>query len=54
MPGIPWRNVRGLGNHLRHGYGGIDTVRIWYTIEDHLPNLKAACREALEALKPRQ
>ena len=28
-PDIPWREIRGLGNRLRHDYANIDLVRIW-------------------------
>ena len=51
-PDIPWRNIRGLGNRLRHDYGNIDVVRIWLLIERDLPPLKAACRDALRGLTP--
>ena len=46
-PLIPWREIRGLGNRLRHDYQTIDVVRIWLLIERDLPPLKAACRDAL-------
>ncbi|MEO8715032.1 MAG: HepT-like ribonuclease domain-containing protein [Acetobacteraceae bacterium] len=46
-PDIPWREVRGLGNRLRHDYDTIDTVRIWLLVERDLPTLKAACEVAL-------
>ena len=50
-PDIPWREIRGLGNRLRHDYGNIDVVRIWLLIERDLPPLKAACSDALQILK---
>lgn len=50
-PEIPWREIRGLGNRLRHDYGNIDVVRIWLLIERDLPPLKAACSSALQILK---
>jgi uncharacterized protein with HEPN domain len=51
-PDIPWREIRGLGNRLRHDYGNIDVVRIWLLIERDLPPpLKAACSGALQILK---
>ena len=50
-PEIPWREIRGLGNRLRHDYGNIDVVRIWLLIERDLPPLKAACGGALQTLK---
>src|SRR5690242_643094 len=45
-PDIPWREIRGLGNRLRHDYADIDVVRIWLLIERDLPPLKTACRGA--------
>ena len=50
-PEIPWPNIRGLGNFLRHEYDQIEGERIWFTIEDHLPRLKAAAEAALEKLR---
>ncbi len=49
-PEIPWREVRGLGNRLRHDYDSIDIVRIWLLLERDLPTLKAACQSALRTL----
>src|SRR5258708_33709487 len=46
-PDIPWREIRGLGNRLRHDYGSIDIVRIWLLLERNLPPLKSACLQAL-------
>jgi uncharacterized protein with HEPN domain len=50
-PDIPWREIRGLGNRLRHDYADIDVVRIWLLIERDLPPLKTACRGALQTLQ---
>ncbi len=49
-PEIPWREIRGLGNRLRHDYANIDVVRIWLLLERDLPTLKIACRNALRVL----
>ena len=49
-PEIPWREIRGLGNRLRHEYDTIDLARIWLMIERDLPGLKAACQGALQSL----
>jgi uncharacterized protein with HEPN domain len=50
-PSIPWREIRGLGNRLRHDYQSIDVVRIWLLVERDLPPLQAACRDALRRLE---
>ena len=48
-PGQPWRNIRGIGNWLRHQYDRVDVKTVWHTIEDDLPGLKAAVQPALNA-----
>jgi uncharacterized protein with HEPN domain len=40
-PGQPWRDIRGVGNWLRHQYDRVDVEMVWHTIEDDLPSLKA-------------
>ena len=50
-PAIPWREIRGLGNRLRHDYQSIDVGRLWLLIERDLPPLKAACHDALRRLE---
>jgi len=52
-PEIRWREIRGLGNRLRHDYADIDIVRIWLLIERDLAPLKSACRHALNELESR-
>jgi uncharacterized protein with HEPN domain len=50
-PNIPWKDVRGLGNRLRHEYANIDVVRLWRVVERDLPVLKAGVRSALVHLE---
>ena len=50
-PSVPWREIRGLRNRLRHDYESIDVVRVWLLIERDLPPLKAACQNALRGLE---
>lgn len=50
-PEIAWFRIRGLGNILRHEYDRVEGARIWYTIKDDLPALKAACESTLRALR---
>lgn len=47
-PDIPWRNVRGIGNWLRHQYDRVDRETIWTTVERDLPAMKAFVFQALE------
>jgi len=42
-PHIPWREIRGLGNQLRHAYDGVDPSVLWEIIQDDLPKLRATC-----------
>ena len=41
-PDQPWRDIRGIGDHLRHAYERIDLETIWSAVTDDLPPLKAA------------
>jgi uncharacterized protein with HEPN domain len=47
IPGPSWRNIRGLGNWLRHRYERIELPMIWKTLTDDLPPLKASVLQAL-------
>ena len=47
-PGLPWRNIRGIGNFLRHEYDRVDLDTVWHTVTDHLPPLKASITVALQ------
>jgi uncharacterized protein with HEPN domain len=49
-PGIPWKDIRAFGNHLRHGYDRLDELAVWHAIVDDLPPLKAACLAAIAKL----
>lgn len=46
-PGLPWPDIRGIGNWLRHRYDRVDLEIIWQTIISKLPPLHAAVRKAL-------
>lgn len=46
-PGVPWRDIRGMGNWLRHQYDRVDVETVWNTIQDDLPPLKAAVKKIL-------
>ncbi|MBP1850062.1 HepT-like ribonuclease domain-containing protein [Rhizobium halophytocola] len=41
-PGVPWKQIRGIGNILRHQYHQIADDVIWAVVTDHLEPLKAA------------
>ena len=48
-PGLPWQNIRGIGNRIRHGYDTVNPEIIWNTVQDHLPSLRAAVTSALRS-----
>jgi uncharacterized protein with HEPN domain len=47
-PGPPWREIRGIGNWLRHQYDQLELDVIWKTVKDDLPPLKLSAQRALE------
>jgi uncharacterized protein with HEPN domain len=46
-PDVPWRDIRGIGNQLRHAYERIDLHTIWKAVIDDVPPLKASVERAL-------
>ena len=49
-PGIAWRNIRGMGNWLRHQYDRVDLETVWNTVTIDLPVLKSSVTKALTRL----
>lgn len=47
-PDLPFEQVRGLGNVMRHAYDSIDLRLIHNLIVRELPSLRAACIIALD------
>lgn len=48
-PDIPWREIIGIGNILRHGYDTVDETRIWEVVQNDL----SALRLTIEAIAAR-
>ncbi len=46
-PELPWRNIRGIGNWLRHQYDRVDVETVWRTVVEDLPPLAAGVKKAL-------
>lgn len=46
-PGPPWRDIRGIGNWLRHQYDKVDVETVWNTVQNDLPILKTAVARSL-------
>jgi uncharacterized protein with HEPN domain len=42
-----WRDMRNLGNRIRHAYFSLDDHQIWLIIKDDLPSLKKAVEKTL-------
>ena len=47
---VPWQQVAGIGNNLRHGYDEIDSGILWDVATQDLPVLDAAVRAMLDHL----
>ena len=48
-PDIPWKQIRGVGNVLRHEYHRISDRIIWNVVQNELPSL----RDAVLHISPR-
>jgi uncharacterized protein with HEPN domain len=42
QPQIPWSQIAGIGNILRHEYHRVSDSIIWNVVQDYLPALKLA------------
>jgi uncharacterized protein with HEPN domain len=49
-PGIPWQEIAGIGNVLRHDYEVVSDPVVWNVVHQHLPALEAAVRRMLARL----
>jgi uncharacterized protein with HEPN domain len=49
LPDVAWRDIRGIGNWLRHQYERIELPVIWKTVREDLPPLKADVLRALRS-----
>lgn len=50
-PHIPWRQVAGLGNVLRHDYDGVQIALLLVSAKSDLPELGEALKRILQRLK---
>jgi uncharacterized protein with HEPN domain len=41
-PEIPWKQIRGIGNVLRHEYHKTSDSIVWVVVTDNLPSLRLA------------
>lgn len=47
-PEIPWRNLIGMGNNLKHQYFRVESDVVWDTVVNHFPPLLKAVEALLE------
>jgi uncharacterized protein with HEPN domain len=50
-PEQPWRNIRGIGNILRHDYDVVDKSRVWLVVSQELGSLRAACERSIDRIQ---
>jgi uncharacterized protein with HEPN domain len=50
-PEIPWRQIAGIGNVLRHSYESFSDHVAWDVIQNHLDPLEAAVRRLLDSVE---
>lgn len=48
-PDVPWVQIAGIGNILRHEYHRVEPVIVWNITQTHLPSLAVAVRTMLAA-----
>lgn len=46
-PGVPWRLIIGMRDHLVHGYFDIDPDVVWAAVSERIPELKEQVVAAL-------
>ncbi len=51
IPSQPWKQIRSLGNVLRHGYDIVSAEEIWIMASGQAPKLGQDCQNAIDALR---
>ena len=49
-PEIPWKAVKGMRDHIAHGYFDINTELVWDVVKNDLPALKDAINYFIDNL----
>jgi uncharacterized protein with HEPN domain len=53
-PEIPWKQIRGIGNVLRHEYHKTSDAIVWAVVTENLPPLRQAIQRISEAAVARK
>jgi uncharacterized protein with HEPN domain len=51
-PAVPWSDIAGIGNILRHDYDSIDLTILWNIAIREMPQLEAAIERLLQSIEP--
>ena len=46
-PELPWQDIRGIGNRIRHEYWHVDAKIFWEVVQHHLDALEITARQEL-------
>ena len=46
-PEVPWQKIRTMRNLIAHDYAGIEAAIVWKTVQERLPELRAAVTSML-------
>ncbi|MFP5075916.1 DUF86 domain-containing protein [Rhizobium sp. YIM 134829] len=49
FPHLPYRNMKGMRNHIAHGFAKLNLATIWSTLNDFLPDVVARLPAVIEA-----
>ncbi|KQS67805.1 hypothetical protein ASG39_05415 [Rhizobium sp. Leaf371] len=49
FPHIPYRDMKGMRNHIAHGFSTLNLETIWATLDQFLPNVISILPAAIEA-----
>ncbi|WP_320196993.1 HepT-like ribonuclease domain-containing protein [Agrobacterium rosae] len=50
-PDVPWKQIRGVGNVLRHEYHKVADDVVWAVVTEHIAPLKNAVQSILDSLE---